>query len=115
MNLISERASLHLLTLLYQDDFYLNLVDWGANDCLAVGLGTCVYLWNANTSNVTKLCDLVNDSITSVGWAQYGSHLAIGTNKGHVLLYDTEVSRRVRTWTGHTGRSGKCVNFPIIV
>ena len=39
------------------DDFYLNLVDWGLNNSLAVGLGTCVYLWNASNSNVTKLCD----------------------------------------------------------
>ena len=28
-----------------QDDFYLNLVDWSASNVLAVGLGTCVYLW----------------------------------------------------------------------
>ncbi|KAI9489047.1 WD40-repeat-containing domain protein [Zychaea mexicana] len=89
-----------------QDDFYLNLVDWGNNDCLAVGLGSCVYLWNANTSRVTKLCDFVNDAISSVSWAKQGSHLAIGTNKGAVLLWDTETSRRVRTWSGHTSRTG---------
>lgn len=36
-----------------QDDFYLNLVDWSALNVLAVGLGTCVYLWSACTSKVT--------------------------------------------------------------
>ena len=41
-----------------QDDFYLNLVDWSSLNVLAVGLGTCVYLWSACTSKVTKLCDL---------------------------------------------------------
>lgn len=35
-----------------QDDFYLNLVDWSSQNTLAVGLGTCVYLWNASTSKV---------------------------------------------------------------
>lgn len=35
-----------------QDDFYLNLVDWSAQNVLAVGLGTCVYLWSACTSKV---------------------------------------------------------------
>ena len=30
-----------------QDDFYLNLVDWSASNVLAVGLGSCVYLWSA--------------------------------------------------------------------
>jgi cell division cycle 20-like protein 1 (cofactor of APC complex) len=53
-----------------QDDFYLNLVDWGAANILSVGLGTCVYLWSAHTSKVTKLCDLQDsgDSVTSVNW-----------------------------------------------
>lgn len=33
-----------------QDDFYLNLVDWGANNVLAVGLNRAVYIWSACTS-----------------------------------------------------------------
>ena len=41
-----------------QDDFYLNLVDWSATNILAVGLGSCVYLWSATSSKVTKLYDL---------------------------------------------------------
>ncbi len=40
------------------DDFYLNLVDWSAQNVLAVGLGSCVYLWSACTSKVTRLVDL---------------------------------------------------------
>jgi len=39
-----------------QDDFYLNLIDWSAGNNLAVGLGNCIYLWNALNSKVTKLC-----------------------------------------------------------
>ena len=38
-----------------QDDFYLNLVDWSAQNVLAVGLGNCVYLWNASSSKVSVL------------------------------------------------------------
>lgn len=64
-----------------QDDFYLNLVDWGAGNKLAVGLNTCVYLWSAITGNVVKLCDMAPDQITSVSWIQRGSHLAVGTTK----------------------------------
>ena len=37
-----------------QDDFYLNLVDWSSQNVLSVGLGTCVYLWSACTSQVIK-------------------------------------------------------------
>lgn len=35
-----------------QDDFYLNLIDWSSTNILAVGLGSCVYLWSASTSRV---------------------------------------------------------------
>jgi len=37
-----------------QDDFHLNLVDWSAHNVLAVGLGTCVCLWSACTSQVGR-------------------------------------------------------------
>lgn len=33
-----------------QDDFYLNLVDWSAQNVLAVGLNRAVYIWSACTS-----------------------------------------------------------------
>eukprot|EP00392_Amoebophrya_sp_AT5.2_P005878 g5888.t1 len=73
-----------------QDDFYLNLVDWSSTNCLSVGLSNCVYLWSACTSRVTKLCDLSQneDAVTSVSWTQRGSHLAVGTNKGEVQIWD---------------------------
>jgi len=38
-----------------QDDFYLNLVDWSSQNVLAVGLGTCVYLWSASNSKVSLM------------------------------------------------------------
>lgn len=52
------------------DDFYLNLVDWGASNILGVGLGQCVYMWNSASGKVDKLCDLGDDSVTSVNWIQ---------------------------------------------
>lgn len=59
-----------------QDDFYLNLVDWSSQNVLSVGLGSCVYLWSACTSQVTRLCDLSGDgnSVTSVAWNERVSH-----------------------------------------
>ena len=58
------------------DDFYLNLVSWSASNVLGVGLNSCVYLWSAQTSKVTKLCDMtsgsvnesVSDVITGIEW-----------------------------------------------
>jgi hypothetical protein len=52
------------------DDFYLNLVDWGSTGTLGVGLGNCVYMWNADTGRVSKLCELQDDTVTSVSWIQ---------------------------------------------
>ncbi|KAK9276981.1 hypothetical protein L1049_006520 [Liquidambar formosana] len=90
-----------------QDDFYLNLVDWSSHNVLAVGLGNCVYLWNACSSKVTKLCDLgIDDSVCSVGWAQRGTHLSVGTSNGKVQIWDASRCRRVRTMEGHRLRVG---------
>lgn len=36
---------------------------------------------------VTKLCDLgIDDCVCSVGWAQRGTHLAVGTSNGKVQV-----------------------------
>lgn len=59
------------------DDFYLNLVDWGSQGTLGVGLGSCVYMWNSNSGRVTKLCELQDDTVTSVNWIQRVSYLAL--------------------------------------
>ncbi|WCJ19639.1 hypothetical protein M5689_001923 [Euphorbia peplus] len=90
-----------------QDDFYLNLVDWSSQNVLAVGLGTCVYLWTASNSRVTKLCDLgPNDSVCSVQWTREGSYISIGTCLGQVQIWDGTQCKRVRTMTGHQTRTG---------
>jgi cell division cycle 20-like protein 1, cofactor of APC complex len=53
-----------------QDDYYLNVVDWSAQNVLAVGLGSSVYLWSALNSKVTRLVDVGPvDTITSVAWS----------------------------------------------
>jgi cell division cycle 20-like protein 1 (cofactor of APC complex) len=86
------------------DDFYLNLVDWGSNDILAVGLGKCVYLWSRETGQVQRLCELDDETVTSVSWIQRGTHLAVGSSKGELYIYDTTNQRRLRTMHGHSLR-----------
>jgi len=91
-----------------QDDFYLNLVDWSAQNVLSVGLGACVYLWSACTSQVTKLCDLTsdNDTVTSVSWSERGNFVSVGTHRGYVQVWDVAASKRVNVLEGHTARVG---------
>lgn len=90
-----------------QDDFYLHLVDWSAEDVLSVGLGSSVYLWNARTASVSRLTALATDTfVTSVSWSPHGGHLAVGCSTGAVELWDVERSVRVRTFEGHHSRVG---------
>jgi len=91
-----------------QDDFYLNLVDWSSQNVLSVGLGTCVYLWSACTSQVTRLCDLAqsDDTVTSVAWNERGSYVAVGTQAGLVQVWDAQANKLLTTLHGHTARVG---------
>ncbi|KAJ9120849.1 hypothetical protein QFC22_002783 [Naganishia vaughanmartiniae] len=97
------------------DDFYLNLVSWSQTNLLAVGLSSCVYLWSAATSQVTRLADLSategrsaneGDVVTGIDWTNKGSTIAIGTNKGCVEIWDAEREKKLRTMTGHESRVG---------
>ncbi|VDO04449.1 unnamed protein product [Rodentolepis nana] len=91
-----------------QDDFYLNLVDWSSQNILAVGLGASVYLWNAYTSQVTRLCDFSDetDAISSVSWTKKGTNLAVATYRGRVLIWDVETTQCIRRLDGHVARVG---------
>ncbi|KAM3966872.1 fizzy and cell division cycle 20 related [Aphomia sociella] len=91
-----------------QDDFYLNLVDWSAQNVLSVGLGSCVYLWSACTSQVTRLCDLSSEgnTVTSVAWSERGHQVAVGTQKGHISVWDVTVNKEVTKLQGHIARVG---------
>jgi len=91
-----------------QDDFYLNLVDWSSQNVLSVGLGACVYLWSACTSQVTRLCDLTNDNdtVTSVSWAERGNLVAVGTHRGYVQIWDVLANKKLNVLDGHSARVG---------
>lgn len=91
-----------------QDDFYLNLVDWSSQNVLSVGLGSCVYLWSACTSQVTRLCDLSPDTntVTSVSWNERGNLVAVGTHHGYVAVWDMAANKQINKLTGHSARVG---------
>lgn len=71
------------------DDFYLNLVDWSSQNDLSVGLLDSVYVWSANKSRVSKLCQYVNENyVSSVIWNPNGTHIAVGTSEGILDIWD---------------------------
>ncbi|TMW66248.1 hypothetical protein Poli38472_004013 [Pythium oligandrum] len=91
------------------NDYYLNLLSWGSNNILAVALGQCVYLWNAETGEIDELMTLEGDDyVSSVQWSDVSgsSHLAIGTSDSVVQLWDVAASKQVRSMNGHSSRVG---------
>ncbi|KAF2274611.1 WD40 repeat-like protein [Westerdykella ornata] len=93
------------------DDFYLNMLDWGSQNILAVGMGARVYLWNTLLEEAILLCELPAitgrpDAVNSVSWDQRGTTLAIGTRRGLIYLYDVQSQRRMRIFADHIFRVG---------
>lgn len=79
------------------DDFYLNLLDWGCSDIVAIALRNDVYLWAASDGSITPLLSVSDETgpVTSVRWAPDGRHIAVGFNNSHVQLWDSSVIRQV--------------------
>lgn len=91
------------------NDRNLNLLSWGDNNVLAVGLGNIVYIWNPVTKVPEELmsCTGQDEYITSVAWShQDTNQLAIGTSAATVKLWDAHACKEVRTLSGHTDRVG---------
>lgn len=80
------------------DDFYLNLLDWGSSNVLAIALSNTVYLWDASNGSTSELVTIDDEDgpVTSVSWAPDGRHMAIGLNNSHVQIWDSTANRQVR-------------------
>ena len=89
-----------------KDDYYLNLLDWSAQNTLAVGLSSNIYLWSATNSRVTKLTDLNQNSAASIAWSKRGNLISIGTSDGTVQIWDVNKQKCLRSLEGHTNRVG---------
>lgn len=80
----------------------LNVLDWGKNNVLAIGLGSSVFLWNAKDGAVQHLADISSESdyVTSVSWAGNGKYLAVGSSDSaiqvrlHTYMYESFVSTK---------------------
>ena len=84
----------------------LNNLDWGKSNLLAIGLGSAVYLWNANTGSVNMLMEMKegDDYVSSVSWSRNGKFLAIGESNATIQLWDVEKEKKIRSMRGHTDR-----------
>ncbi|KAK6135548.1 hypothetical protein DH2020_030719 [Rehmannia glutinosa] len=88
-----------------KQDFYLNIMEWGKTNILAVALGTKIYLWNADNRRVEELSEAgENDYPASVSWSEDGKMLAAGYRGSTMQLYDAESLKPVRSLNGHQRR-----------
>ncbi|KAH7692817.1 cell division cycle 20 cofactor of APC complex protein [Dioscorea alata] len=90
------------------DDYYLNLLDWGKSNILAIALGSSLYLWNAANSEVRLLLTMENeeDYPTSVSWSDDGKTLAVGFASSKIELWDAVALSKVRALEGPRDRVG---------
>ncbi|CAL9120086.1 unnamed protein product [Musa textilis] len=67
----------------------LNLLDWGSNNVLAIGLENVVYLWDAANESA-KLLQGVEDSgpITCIRWSPDCAVLAVALGNSYLSLID---------------------------
>ncbi|PQM34190.1 cell division cycle 20.2 cofactor of APC complex-like [Prunus yedoensis var. nudiflora] len=84
------------------DDYYLNLLDWGSSNVLAIALANTVYLWDATDDSTWELATFEDERgpVTSINWAVDGRQIAIGLNNSEVELWDTTASSHVITLRG---------------
>lgn len=84
------------------NDYFVNLLDWGSCNVLAVALANTVYLLNASNGSSSELMRVEVDDgpITCISWSPDGRVLAIGLNNSLVELWDPEAFQRLRTLQG---------------
>ena len=99
------------------DDYYLNLLEWGKSNILAVALGPEIYLWNGETSETSLLMSIIkenennsllnnnnNNIITSLSWMNNGICLGVGLPNGIIELWDIIKGSRIREIEAHSER-----------
>ncbi|CAL9192949.1 unnamed protein product [Musa hybrid cultivar] len=77
------------------DDDRLNLLDWGSNNVLAIGLNDTVFLWNAANKSSTKFSRALEDNspVTSISWSPDGKVLAVAFGNSDLDLVDAATRR----------------------
>ncbi|CAD8088198.1 unnamed protein product [Paramecium sonneborni] len=76
-----------------EDDFYQDILHWGKNNLIAIGLQRCVYLYSVDNQKVFKLAEPLNNQVnsiqyTSLQWNTNGQILGMGSYDGVLRLWD---------------------------
>ncbi|XP_020114639.1 cell division cycle 20.2, cofactor of APC complex-like [Ananas comosus] len=90
------------------DDYYVNIMDWGKENILAVAMGPSVYLLKGDTGEAQLLLSVDQEESypSSVSWCDDGKKLAVGYATAEMELWDALTFQQVRTFEGHKRRVG---------
>lgn len=87
------------------DDFYLNLLDWGLYNIVAIGIGNCVYLIDVFTSKRNLLVNYEkSETVTSVKFSPDCRHVSVGLRSGYIDLWDISQSCSISRYKNHSQR-----------
>ncbi|CAL1601444.1 unnamed protein product [Knipowitschia caucasica] len=80
-------------------------MDWDKDgDTLAViaAKSSAVHLWDASVNKTSQIESGMKDQMSLILWSKTTTHLAIGTAKGNLLIYNPQTSRKVPVLGKHT-------------
>ncbi|XVF55932.1 hypothetical protein PTKIN_Ptkin06aG0075400 [Pterospermum kingtungense] len=102
MRHISQTPDLKLDAPHILDNYYMNLLDWGHNNVVAIALNHQIYLWDASNGCVSEFVTVNHEEgpVSSVSWAPDGRRIAVGLANSHVQLWDYQVQTKINTLRG---------------
>jgi len=87
-----------------EQDFNINILDWGENNIIAVALANQIFLWNAETSAINELCSLEeNTKVTSIKWID-DCNISFGDSRNRMHVWDATEQQSLRKMRGHAAR-----------
>ena len=100
------------------DDFYLNILEWGKENIIAVALSDEIYLWNENKCQTSFLMEYENkkininnfsnsdnlNNISSLSFMNNGICLGVGLPDGTIQLWDINKKLKIREFEAHEDR-----------
>ncbi|CCW63054.1 unnamed protein product [Phytomonas sp. EM1] len=93
------------------------LIDWGSNNKLIIGLKDSLYSWDAESRTAAKVLQLQEDMcIGNVHWLHRCACIALSTGGGTTAIYDCRSSSFIRALRLPAGMDVTCldVNGPVL-
>lgn len=90
-----------------RDDYYLNILDWSAQNLLAVALNESIYVWDPALGTVQLLSQVSGplDYISSLVFSADGSILSMASSQGCLSSFDMNGGKKIQDFTlKHSGR-----------